>query len=324
MKFFAMIAAGMMGLCLGPAQVQAAEASFPSRPIKILVPFAPGGTSDNLARTLANAMQSRLKVSVIVENKPGGSGAIAIEDVAHAPANGYTLLWGTDAVIVQPLLHKDFPVKVERDLEPLARVGYTPMLFVANKRLPAGNIQQLISMAKANPGKLRYGSGGTGTVLHITGERFNLAAGIDIAHIPYKGTKPAVLDAMAGHIELAVTGVSEVIPLVLSGDVKALAYTGDVRYPTLPDVPTVAESGYPGFFAAGWAGVLAPAGLPPGVAQRLADEIVAAARTPEFRKVADTAGMISAIAGPSETAAYLRTQSGRYREVIEKARITAE
>jgi len=184
MKFFAMIAAGLMGLCLGPAQVQAADASFPSRPIKILVPFAPGGTSDNLARTLANAMQSRLKVSVIVENKPGGSGAIAIEDVAHAPANGYTLLWGTDAVVVQPLLHKDFPVKVERDLEPLARVGYTPMLFVANKRLPADNIQQLISMAKANPGKLRYGSGGTGTVLHITGERFNLAAGIDIAHIP--------------------------------------------------------------------------------------------------------------------------------------------
>jgi tripartite-type tricarboxylate transporter receptor subunit TctC len=301
-----------------------AQAPYPSKPIKIVVPFAPGGTSDNLARAMAALLQGRLGVAVYVDNKPGASGAIAIQAVAKAPADGYTLLWGSDSLIVQPLLRKDFPVDTLRELEPLVQVGYTPMLILVNKDAPIADIKQLVARAKAAPGALRYGSGGAGTVLHITGERFKLAAGIDMIHVPYKGTGPAMLDAVGGHIEVVIAGVAEAISQVRHGDLRALAYTGDTRYAGLPEVPTVAESGLPGFFAAGWQGVVAPASLPPLVATLLADELYAVAQSPEFQKVSTTAGMVGVLSRRPETGHYLRAQSERYREAIEKANIKAE
>ncbi|CAN5493257.1 tripartite tricarboxylate transporter substrate binding protein [soil metagenome] len=298
--------------------------AFPSKPIRVVVPFAPGGTTDVLARGMAGILQGRLGVPVVIDNKPGGSGAIGIENVARSPADGYTLLWGTDAVTVQPLLRKDFPVDPQRDLTPLVQVGYTPMLILVGRNFPAKDIQSFIAMAKAKPGELRYGSGGTGTVVHIAAERFRLAAGIDVIHVPYKGTGPALVDAVGGHIEAVITGVPEVMAQVKSGDLRPLVFTGEQRSPLLPEVPTLAESGFPGFFAAGWMGVLGPANLPTAIADKLATALQEAAQSPEFRKIGDQAGLITVSTRQAQTARDLKEQSDRFRDIIGKAGIKAE
>ena len=320
-NFLATLAA--MGALAAGADAVHAQA-FPSRPIKIVVAFAPGGATDVLARSLAQQLSTQSGATVIVENKPGASGAIAMELVARAPADGYTLLWGSDTVVVQPLLRKNFPVDPFRDLTPLARLGTAPNVISVNKKVPARDLKELVALAKAKPGNLKYGSGGNGSSQHLSGEEFKIRAGIDMIHIPYKGTGPALTDALGGHIDVVLTGIGEVAPYAVSGDLRPLAVMSEARVAALPNVPTMIESGYPAFIGGSWMGVLGPANLPKDVASWLSDHFLAAAQSDEFKQKSQSFGITGAPLKGPETGAFMRSLSERFREAIDKAGITAE
>lgn len=313
-------AVGMTVLVPGASMAQA----YPAKPIKIVVAFAPGGATDTLARSLAQQLGVQTGATVIVENKPGASGAIAMELVARAPADGYTLLWGSDTVVVQPLLRKNFPVDPMRDLTPLARIGTAPMVISVNKKLAVKDVNELVALAKSRPGALKYGSGGNGSTQHLTGEELKLRTGIDMIHVPYRGTGPAIADALGGHIGVVFTGVGEVAPHVASGELRALAVMADARVAMLPNVPTMAESGFPNFIAGSWMGVLAPANLPADIATWLSDRIVAAALSDEFKQKSQGFGVTGAMLKGPETGAFMRSLSERVRETIAKTGITAD
>ena len=320
MLLAALAAWGLMMPGVGTLHAQ----SFPSKPIKIIVAFAPGGATDVLARSLAQQLSVQSGATVIVENKPGASGAIAMEFVARAPADGYSLLWGSDTVIVQPLLRKNFPVDPFRDFVPLARLGTAPNVISVNKNVPAHSIKELVALAKAKPGELKYGSGGNGSAQHLSGEIFKTRAGIDLIHVPYKGTSPAITDAVGGHIDMVLTGVGEIAPFATSGDLRPLAVMSEARVAALPNVPTMIESGYPDFVAGSWMGVLGPAGLPKDVANWLSDHIVAAARSDEFQNKMQSFGITGALLKGPETGAFMRGLSDRLREAIVKSGISVE
>ncbi len=316
----ALAAMGPAISAIGTAQAQV----FPSKPIKIVVAFAPGGATDVLARSLAQQMSTQTGAIVIVENKPGASGAIAMEFVARAPADGYTLLWGSDTVVVQPLLRKNFPVDPFRDLTPLARLGTAPNVISVNKKLAARDIRELVALAKAKPGDLKYGSGGNGSSQHLSGEEFKIRSGIDMIHVPYRGTGPAVTDALGGHIDLVLTRIGEIAPHAISGDLRPLAVMSEARVAALPNVPTLIESGYPGFIGGSWMGVLGPAGLPRDVANWLTDRVLAAAQSDEFRQKSQGFGITGALLKGPETGAFMRSLSDRMREAIDKSGITPD
>ena len=320
-----MLLAALAALGLAMAGVGAVQAqSFPSKPIRIVVAFAPGGATDVLARSLAQQLSTQTGAAVIVENKPGASGAIAMEAVARAAPDGYTLLWGSDTVVVQPLLRKNFPVDPFRDLTPLARLGTAPIVLSVNKKVPARDISELVALAKAKPGDLKYGSGGNGSTQHLTGEEFKIRAGIDMIHVPYKGTGPAITDALGGHIDVVLTGIGEIAPYLNSGDVRALGIMSESRAAALPNVPTFSESGFPGFVAGSWMGVLGPAAMPKEVAGWLSDHLVAAALSDEFQKKSLQFGITGALLKGPETAVFMRSLSDRMREAITKSNIMAD
>ena len=316
----AFVVLGLATVGIGAARAQ----SYPSRPIKIVVAFAPGGATDVLARSLALQLASQTGATVIVENKPGASGAIAMELVARSAPDGYTLLWGSDTVVVQPLLRKNFPVDPFRDLTPLARLGTAPNVISVNKKVPARDLKELVALAKAKPGNLKYGSGGNGSSQHLSGEEFKIRAGIDMIHIPYKGTGPALTDALGGHIDVVLTGIGEVAPYALSGDLRPLAVMSEARVAALPNVPTMIESGYPAFIGGSWMGVLGPANLPKDVATWLSDHFLVAAQSDEFKQKSQSFGITGALLKGPETGAFMRSLSDRFREAIDKAGITAE
>lgn len=318
--FSLLAAAGFALLGTGAAHAQA----FPNKPIRIVVAFAPGGATDTLARSLAQQMSTQTGATVLVENKPGASGAIAMELVARAPADGYTLLWGSDTVIVQPLLRKSFPVDPFKDLLPLARLGTAPIVISVGKNSPAHDIKELIQIAKSKPGTLKYGSGGAGTTQHLTGEDFKLRTGIDMLHVPYKGTGPAVVDAMGGHIDVVLSGVGEVAKLADAGDIRPLVVMSETRVPAIAKVPTMIESGFPGYTAGSWMGLLAPAGTPPDVAKWLSDKAIAAAHSDEFKQKSQGFGITGAMLDGPGTLGFMRNLSDRLRAAIDKSGITIE
>lgn len=313
-------ALGVSVLAPGRSLAQA----FPSKPIRIVVAFAAGGATDTLARSLAQQLAAQTSATVFVENKPGASGAIAMELVARAPADGYTLLWGSDTVVVQPLLHKNFPVDPMRDLTPVARLGTAPIVLSVSKKLPVKDLKELIALAKSKPGALKYGSGGNGSTLHITGEEFKIRTGTDMIHVPYKGTGPAVIDALGGHIDVILTGVGEIASHAASGDLRPLVVMAESRVAALPNLPTMAESGFPNFIAGSWMGVLGPANMPKDVTAWLSDHVVAAALSDEFKLKSQGFGITGALLKGPETGAFMRSLSERMRATIEKAGITVD
>jgi tripartite-type tricarboxylate transporter receptor subunit TctC len=319
-RMFALLLSAL-GLLAAP---MALAQPFPSKPIRIVVAFAPGGATDVLARALAQQMSAQTGATVIVENKPGASGAIAMELVARAPADGYTLLWGSDTVIVQPLLRKNFPVDPMKDFTPLARLGTAPIVVTVHKGVAARDIKELVALAKSKPGGLRYGSGGNGSTQHLSGEEFKIRAGIDMLHVPYRGTGPAITDALGGHIDVVLSGIGEIAAHAASGDLRPLGLMSEARAAALPNVPTFIESGFPGFVAGSWMGVLGPAGLPRDVASWLTERIATAAQSEDFSKRAQGFGMSVTVLKGAETTAFMRALSERFREAIDKNGITAD
>jgi len=307
-------------ICIAaPGFAQSGE-KFPSRPIKMIVAFAAGGSSDILARTIAQQFSLRTGSTMVVENKPGASSAIAMEYVAKAAPDGYTLLWGSDSTVLQPLMHKDFPVDPMRDLTPLTKLGVAPSVISVKAGLPVNSIKELIDLAKSKPGALHYGHGGIGGTHHLAFEEFNHRAGINIGHVPYKGTAPLVTDTLAGNLDVAVTGTVEVAKYAAPGGlIRVLAVMGEKRAPSMPNVPTMIESGFPGLTSGSWFGVLGPKGLPPQAADFLTKNIMAAAETPEFRKIAATLDMpVEPTSGP-DTVKFMVDKTARFKETIARS-----
>jgi tripartite-type tricarboxylate transporter receptor subunit TctC len=280
----ALISFLVISAVLATARTSTRAAEFPSRPIKFVVPYPPGGPTDILARVVADFLGKDLRQSTLVENKPGAQGAIGAEAVARAEPDGYTLLVAAGSIIVQnPLLYKKLSYDPARDLQMLALMTDFPVVMEVHPSVPAKTIAEFVAYARQNPGKLNFGSAGTGGTIHLAGEMFKRMAGIEMIHVPYKGAAPALTDLLSGNIQVMFDSVSTALPPVRSGMTRALGVSSAQRFPALPDVPTIAESGYPDYLVSVWYGVAAPARLPDGVAQALTASLNRAMNDDRFR-----------------------------------------
>jgi hypothetical protein len=296
----------------------------PNKPIRIIVPTAPSGGNDVMARIVAQKLGERMKQPVIVENKAGGNGAIGSEAVAKAAPDGYTILFGYIATHgINPGLSK-LPYDAVKDFAPIARIADAPNVLVVNPALPIKTVQELIAYAKAKPGTLNYASAGNGTAPHIAAEEFKLRTGIDMTHVPYKGSGPAVGDTLAGQTQVMFASLVAASQHIKSGKLRGLAVTGKGRSPLFPSLPTVSESGVPGFEVVQWYGFFAPAKTPPEIVDRLNREINAVMKDPETVKRFADQGADVVTGTPQEFGAFVKAEIEKWSAVIKAAKITAD
>jgi tripartite-type tricarboxylate transporter receptor subunit TctC len=292
--------------------------AFPSRPITIVVPYSPGSTSDLLPRAIAPHMSRSLGVPVVVENRPGAGGNIGAALVAKGEASGHTVLMAPSAVLAtNQWLYKDPGYDPQKDLTPVIDAATTPNLWVANPSLPAKTIADLIALAKAKPGSLSFASGGAGTTSHLCGELLNTMAHVDLLHVPYKGPAPALQDVLAGRVPLMCDNFSNVIPHVRNGRLRAIALTGMKRMAQAPHVPTVSESGLPGFEISVWYGFAVPAATPKAVVQKLNSEIGAALHQPAVAERLESLGLTIVADTPEAFARFVAAESEKMRRLVQ-------
>jgi tripartite-type tricarboxylate transporter receptor subunit TctC len=301
-----------------------AFAAYPDRIIKIVVPFAPGGGTDVMARTLAQEMSKDLGVSVIIENKPGAGTIIGTQAVAASAPDGYTLLMGTFANAVNPSLNPKLPYDAHHDFAAVALVARSFNLVVVNKASPITSIAELIAAAKADPDKLSYGTYGTGTSAHLAGELFKHMAKVNLLTVSYRGAAPAITDLLGGQIQVIFTTVASAASLVESGQLRAIAVTSAERSPAFPQLPTVSEAGVPGYAAEAWYGVYAPAKTPPDIIDRLNKSAAKAVQSDAFKKLGVNEGLVMVAEPPEALDRYFRGEEERWRKVIEDAGIKVE
>jgi len=305
-----------------PGGAFAADA-FPSRVIRLVVPFTAGGGTDLVARTLGLGMGEDLGQTLVVDNKPGGGTVIGSDTVAKAPPDGYTLLLTTSALPINATLVKKLPYDTVRDFAPVALICRGPNVLVSRPDSPHRTVADVVRAAKANPGKLTYGSSGNGTAVHLAGELFKNLAGIDITHVPYRGAGPAMTDLLGGQIDFVIGTPGGTGKFVESGKMRAIAITSAERSPVFKDVPTIAET-LPGYEADVWYALYAPGGTPPEVIARLNAAVVKAARASEFRQRVEAEGLSVATNTPREMTAFERAEEARWRQVIQQGRISTE
>jgi tripartite-type tricarboxylate transporter receptor subunit TctC len=301
-----------------------AMASYPDRPVRIVVPFAPGGGTDVVARTLAQAMARDLGVSVFVENKPGAGTIIGTQAVAASAPDGYTMLMGTFSHAVNASLSAHLPYDPHRDFAPVALIARSFNIVVVNPKSAIRSIADLIAAAKANPDRLSYGTFGVGTSAHLAGELFKDMAKVNLTAVPYKGAAPAITDLIGGQIDVMFTTVASAASLVESGQLRAIAVTSAERSPAFPHLPTVAEAGLPGYAAESWYGLFVPAGTAADVIERLNRSAASAVRSEAFKALSANEGLVMMARPPEELDRYIRAEERRWRRVIEDAGIKAE
>ncbi len=315
----AMLLTGIVACAAMPARGQ----DYPNRPIRILVPAAPGGIGDILPRIIGQKFAETGNQTVIVENRTGGAGVIATEAVAKAPPDGYLLLMGNQGLLsIRPQLTK-VPYDPAKDLAPVILLVSVPNILLVHPSVPAQSLRELIALAKANPGKLTYASQGIGASGHIAGELFKLAAGIDITHVPYRGAAPAAQDLLAGHVSMMFDVVSLALAPVKAGQVRAIGVAAKQRVSVLPDVPTLAEQGFPDEIGA-WFGLLAPGGTPPSVIAWLNQETNKVLATQDAREKFTAQGAAMPLGTPEDFASYIAAQTARFGDVIRRANIKVE
>jgi len=302
----------------------AAAQSYPTKPIRLVVPFPPAGATDILSRELARLLSERLKQQVIVDNKPGAGGALGSDIVAKSAPDGYTIQMATSSThSIGPSLNPKIPYNAQTDFTPVAHVADATNVLVVSPHVKAGNVAELVREIKANPGKFNFGSSGNGTIVHLTGELFKSMTDTYIVHIPYRGTALVIPDMVSGQIQILFDNVASALPHIKDGRVKALAVTSLKRSPLLPNVPTVAET-VPGFESSTWFGVFGPKNLPPEVVQRLNAEINAVLRTPEFQERLRTLGYDAAGGTPADFAKVVANDTAKWARLIKERRITGE
>jgi tripartite-type tricarboxylate transporter receptor subunit TctC len=316
---FALAACALFALPSGRA-----FAAYPDHIIKIVVPFAAGGGTDVVARTLAQEMAKELGVSVIIENKPGAGTIIGTQAVAASEGDGYTLLMGTFANAVNPSLNAKLPYDQHRDLAAVALVARSFSIVVVNPKSSIQSIKDLIAAARAEPDKLSYGTYGTGTSAHLAGELFKHMANVNLTTVPYKGSAPAITDLIGGQIQVMFTTVASAASLIEGGQLRALAVTSAERSPAFPNLPTVSEAGVAGYDAEAWYGLFAPAKTPPEIIERLNKAAASAAKADAFKKLSVNEGLVMVASPPSELDHYFREEEDRWRKVIRDAGIKAD
>jgi tripartite-type tricarboxylate transporter receptor subunit TctC len=298
--------------------------SYPTRPVKIIVPFAAGGPADNYARFMAQRLQEQLGQSFVVDNKPGGGSVIGTDAAAKSPADGYTLLMMSNTHTVNETLLPNKPFALMRDFIAVAPVNYSDLVLVANPSLPDAKLADLIKHAKAQPGKINYASSGPGTPYHMAGELFKSMANIYLVHIPYKGSSGARTDVIGGQVELMFDAVTTMTEQIRAGKVKALATTGKVRSAVLPDVPTMAEAGVPGYEATIWLGLMAPKGTPKAIVDRLNEAVSKIANQSEVKQAWTKQGAVPMVMSPEVFDKYTRDDIAKWEKVIKTAGIKAD
>lgn len=302
-----------------------AQAPWPTRAITIVVPAAPGGGGDFTARLLADGLGRPLGQPVVVENRVGGNGNVAASYVARAPADGYTLLLAySGSHVANPALYRDLPWDPLRSFDPVALLTTAPHVIVVRNSLPVRNLQELITYAKQHAGGLTYATSGAGSIQHIGTEQFARLTGTQLVHVPYRGAGPAMNDLIAGNIDLIITTPPAIVGQMQAGSVRALAIASHARHPMLPDVPTTAEAGLPGFELEAWFGLYAPAGTPRPVLARLSDETGKVVGSPEFRRRAEESGTYATFMGPEELATFTRTELEHWSALIRQIGVTLD
>lgn len=321
--FKSALLAASLAFTVGSAQAQA-PAGYPAKTVSVVVPFAPGGGSDNIARLVVGRLAERTKATFIVENKPGGGTNIGNDYVSRAAADGHTLLFGQVTLAINPHVYKSLRYDVEKSFVPVAHFANTPTVLVVPPSLPVKTVQEFIDYAKKNPGAVNYGSGGKGTSVHLAGELFASLTGVNMLHIPYKGSAPAMADLIGGRIHAMFDTAPSALSHIRGGNVRALAVTGTERLAELPDVPTFAEAGLASFNAPAWYGLLAPAGTPAPVVRYLNAEVEQVLKDPEIRQRLAQLGAQAVGGNPDTFAAFIQTESKRWGEVIRKADISLD
>ena len=306
-------------------QAALAQTPYPSKPIRLIVPFTPGGSTDILARSIGQELTKAWGQSVIVDNVPGAGGSIGADKAAKAPADGYTLLMGhIGTLAVNPSLYPKLPYNPLKDFAPVAWVARVPNILVVNPAVPVKSVQDLVAYAKSKPGQMSYGSGGNGSAANLATEYFKMQTGTAIVHIPYRGTAPAVTDLIGGQIQLVFTGAPAVLGHIKSGQLHALAVSSPKRLEAMPDLPTVAESGYKNFEADQWYGVVAPAGTPKDIVQKLNVQINLALNSPELKKRLSAEGAIATPESPEAFGQLIANEIARWQPVISSGRVKAD
>jgi tripartite-type tricarboxylate transporter receptor subunit TctC len=298
---------------------------FPSKPVKIVAPFPPGGPIDTLSRLVGEQFQKRTGQPVVIENRPGGAGNIGIQAVAQSAPDGHTWLFIPQGnITINATLMKDLPFNWERDFEPVTLIAYAPNILVVNPSLPAKSVQELIAYAKANPGKVTYGSPGIGSSLHLIGELVNREAGIKLVHVPYKGTTQAMQDLLGGQISMMFGSLPTLMPQVKAGKLRALAVTTAKRSPAAPELPTLVEAGLNNLDVPSWYGALVAAKTPKDIVQKIQAEIAAIIHGPEMQKALEAQGLYPVANRPEEFASQIKRETVTWARIIQESGIKAE
>ena len=310
-------------LCM--AALSASAQGYPTKPIKMIVPFPPAGSTDLSARAVAGKLQERLGQPVVIENKPGAGGNIGGEQAAKSPADGYTLFVGTVGTnAINASLYSKMPFDHQKDFAPVILLSKTPNVLVVNPSLPVNSVADVIKLAKSKPGELTFASSGVGTSIHMSGELFKAMAGLQMTHVPYKGSGPMLIDLISGQVNMAFDNLSAAIQHIKAGKLKALATTGATRAPTMPDLPTVQEAGLAGYDSTSWNAIFAPAGTPKDVVDRLNRELNAILGTPETRKFFADQGAEAGGGTPDQLAAFVRAETAKWSKVVKDSGAKAD
>ena len=314
---------GLAAFCAPPG---ASAQAYPNRAVKIVVPYPPGGIGDTITRLIAQGLAEAVGQSFIIDNKPGASQIIGAEIVARSPPDGYTLFLGSvSSLAINVSSQKNLSYDPVRDFAPVSMCFFTPLYLVVNPAVPANSVKELIALARAQPGKLTFASIGRGGSIHLAGEMFKSMAGVDIVHVPYKGSAPALTDIISGQVSLMFDAGVSALPQVRAGKLRALALTSERRSESTPELPTVAEAGeLPGYEATAWFGIVAPAGTPRDIVLRLSQEIGKVLRQPALRERFAPAGVELAPGTPEDFAGYIRSEIPKWGKVLRDARVTPE
>ena len=315
-RFMPLFATLLLAALSATAQAQ----TWPSKPIRYIVPFAAGGTTDILARTIAEKLSIALGQPVVVENKPGAGGGVGAAETAKAPPDGYTIMGGTISThAINATLYSNLPYDPVKDFVAITLIARVPNMLVINNDIPAKDVAELIKLMKASPGKWNFASSGNGTSQHLSGELFKGMAGVDMQHIPYKGSPPALSDVMGGQVSMTFDNITTAWTLAKGGKLRALAVTTAKRSPIAPDVPTLGESGLPGYEIGSWQGVFAPAGTPPDIVKRLNAEIVKIINLPDVQKKLLDLGAEPVANSSEEFTAFVKVEVVKWGEVVKKS-----
>ncbi len=310
----------IVAVALSAAAASPALAQYPAKPVRIIVPFPPGGPTDVVGRMVATKLTEAYGQQFVVENRAGAGGTVGSEAVSQAPADGYTLLYGsTSTLAMAPSLYRKLGYDPRKSFAPVSLVSTGPLLIAVNAALPATTLAQLIALAKDKPGTLNYGSAGNATPPHLAAELFKNLAGVDLVHVPYKGGGPALLAVAGGEVQLIFEGMVTLLPQIKAGRLRALAITGGARDPALPDVPTVAEAGLPAFQVNFWSGLVAPAGTPPDVVAGLNAALRKSLSTADARDTLTKFGLVPATSSPGEFARFIETEIARWEKAIQSS-----